>query len=409
MGKKQSETSRIAFTIKRLNELSPPMAGRMYHYDTKAAGLCLCITKTGTKTFYLYRKIDGRPERVRLGKFPEVSVDDARDAVKEMIGEIAKGHDPAAERRIRRTAPTLGELFSHWMESHAKPHKRTWEADKRQYETYLKAWAGRDLSAIKKIDVQRLQLRIAEAKGRYIANKVLALLRAMYNRADDIGYTGGNPTTGIKKYPEEKRDRFLHGAELRAFFEALATEPNDTLRNYFLVCLFTGARKSNVLAMQWVDIDFETRIWRIPETKSGEPVVVPLVDAVASLLQTRQEVANGSPWVFSSHGKTGHLVEPKKAWKRIIDRAGLTDVRPHDLRRSLGSWMAMTGAGLPIVGKMLGHTQPVTTAIYARLAIDPVREAAERAVVDMQRAAGLLENDENIINVDTEGESDGEK
>ncbi len=397
MSKKQSQTSRFPFTIKRLSELPSPAAGRVYHYDTRAAGLCLCVTKSGGKTFYLYRKIDGRPERIRLGRFPEISVEDARDAVKEMVGEIAKGHDPAAERRIRRTAPTLGELFSHWMESHAKPHKQTWEADERQYETYLKAWAGRDLSAIKKIDVQRLQLRIAEAKGRYIANKVLALLRAMYNRADDIGYTGGNPTTGIKKYPEEKRDRFLHGAELRAFFEALAIEPNDTLRDYFLVCLFTGARKSNVLAMQWVDIDFDTRIWRIPETKSGKPVVVPLVDAIASILQARQEVANGSSWVFSSYGKTGHLVEPKKAWKRIIDRAGLVDVRPHDLRRSLGSWMAMTGAGLPVVGKMLGHTQPVTTAIYARLAVDPVREAAELAVTDMRKAAGLLEADGKTI------------
>ncbi len=111
---------------------------------------------------------------------------------------------------------------------------------------------------------------------------------------------------------------------------------------------------------------------------------------VLAVLQTRREAANGSPWVFPSHGATGHLVEPKKAWRRVIDRAGLVDVRPHDLRRSLGSWMAMTGAGLPMVGKMLGHTQPVTTAIYARLAVDPVREAAEKAVGAMQRAAGLL-------------------
>ena len=402
-----SKTSRFPFTIKRLQELPSPAAGRVYHYDTKAAGLCLCVTKAGAKTFYLYRKIDGRPERVRLGKFPEVSVDDARDAVAEMVGEIAKGRDPAAERRARRASPTLADLFSYWMEFYAKPKKRTWEADERQYSMYLKKWEGRKLSAITEADVQRLQLHIAETKGRYIANKVLNLVRAMYNRANKIGYTGANPAADIDKYPEEKRDRFIRREEMRVFFEALADEPNETIRDYFLACLFIGARKSNVLGMRWEDIDFDTLTWRIPDTKSGNPVVVPLVGITVSMLRARREAANGSPWVFPSYGKTGHLVEPKKAWKRIITRAGLVDVRPHDLRRSLGSYMVMTGAGLPVVGKMLGHTQPATTAIYSRLEVDPVRVAAERAVADMQLAAGLLEVDDKTI--DVEGGNDGKK
>jgi integrase len=142
--------------------------------------------------------------------------------------------------------------------------------------------------------------------------------------------------------------------------------------------------------MRWDDIDFRAGFWRIPDTKSGQPVVVPLVGPVMQLLAARRNASNGSQWVFPSHGKTGHIVEPKSAWKRIITRAGLSDVRPHDLRRSLGSWMAMTGSSLPVVGKMLGHSQPSTTAIYARLAVDPIRIAAEAATAAMMDAGGMV-------------------
>jgi integrase len=210
-----------------------------------------------------------------------VTVEQAQRRARELQGQIVMGIDPRTARRKAREEPTLSVLFQFWMDSHAKLHKRTWEADQRQYDTYLKPWAGRRLSAIGKADVAALQLRIAETKGRYIANKVLALVRAMFNRAADIGFTGPNPTAGIKKFPEEKRDRFLHGDDLRAFFAALVADPNAELRDYFLVCLFVGARKSNVLAMRWDEIDFGTGLWRIPTTKSGKPVVVPLVGPIS--------------------------------------------------------------------------------------------------------------------------------
>jgi integrase len=381
--------TRFRFSKQRIEALPIPADGRAEYRDIVTPGLVLRVTATGAKSFSLFRRMNGRPARVTLGAFPTMTVEQAQRRARELQGQIVMGIDPRTARRAAREEPTLSVLFQFWMDSHAKPHKRTWEADQRQYDTYLKPWAGRRLSAIGKADVATLQLRIAEQKGRYIANKVLALLRAMFNRAADIGFAGPNPTAGIKKFPEEKRDRFLHGDDLRVFFSALAADPNADLRDYFLVCLFVGARKSNVLAMRWEEIDFATGLWRIPTTKSGKPVVVPLVGPIMQLLETRKQASKGSPWVFPSRGKTGHLVEPKSAWKRIIDSAGLSDVRPHDLRRSLGSWMTITGAGLPVVGKMLGHTQPMTTAIYARLSVDPVRAAAEAATTAMLEAGGV--------------------
>ncbi len=381
-------TMRFRFTKQRVEALAIPADGRAEYRDAATPGLVLRVTAGGVKSFSLFRRVNGRPARVTLGAFPAMTVEQAQRRARELQGQIVMGIDPRTARRKAREEPTLSVLFQFWMDTHAKLRKGTWEADQRQYDTYLKPWAGRSLSTIKKSDVAALQLRIAETKGRYIANKVLALLRAMFNRAADIGFDGPNPTAGIKKFPEEKRDRFLHGDDLRLFFAALASDPNAELRDYFRVCLFVGARKSNVLAMRWEEIDFGTGVWRIPITKSGQPVVVPLVGPVMQLLQARK-ASNGSPWVFPSRGRTGHLVEPKSAWKRIIERAGLCDVRPHDLRRSLGSWMAMTGAGLPIIGKMLGHSQPTTTAIYARVAVDSVRAAAEAATAAMLQDGGL--------------------
>jgi integrase len=137
--------------------------------------------------------------------------------------------------------------------------------------------------------------------------------------------------------------------------------------------------------------------------KAGETIVVPLSPPAIEILRDRLATANGSPWVFPSKGRTGHLTEPKSAWKRIIDRAGLSDVRLHDLRRTLGSWMTMGGASLPIVGKMLGHRQPATTAIYARLQVDPVRKSVNAATEAMLAAGGV-----KFLGHDTEGKGDGE-
>jgi integrase len=184
---------------------------------------------------------------------------------------------------------------------------------------------------------------------------------------------------------------------LGKFFAALHREPSQAMQDFFFLALLTGARRGNVASMTWDDVNLEWRLWRIPGTvaKSGEPIVVPLVPAAVEVLQRRRMGANGSLWVFPSRGKTGHIVEVKGAWKRILTAAGLPDVRPHDLRRTLGSWQAIGGASLPIIGRSLGHSQPSTTQVYARLQLDPVR-ASVTAATDAMLAAGngqLLGND----------------
>lgn len=391
-GSTAGSTRRFTFSKTRLESLPIPETGRVYHYDDKTPGLAMCVTATGAKTFYLYRKVNRRPVRVRIGPFPGLTVDQARTLAASLNVSIAAGHDPQEAKQARRREATFGELFKHWLEIHAKPYLKTWDEWEKICKRYLGEWGNRRLSTIKKVDVQALHARLGEKCGHYAANRTLSLVKMVFNKADGIGWEGANPAHGVRRFPEESRDRFLAPEELPRFFESLIAEPSPLLQGFFLLCLLTGARRGNVQRMRWEDIDFTGTRWRIPETKSGQVVVVPLVPLAVETLRKLQELGDGSEWVFPAvrHGKRGlpFLVDPMPAWRRLCKRAGLENLRIHDLRRSLGSWQALTGASLPVIGKSLGHTRPETTAIYSRLTLDPVRESVERATEAIRVAAG---------------------
>jgi integrase len=208
----------------------------------------------------------------------------------------------------------------------------------------------------------------------------LAKISSIYNKAIEWGHKLENPAVGIKKFKETARDRYLQANELEIFWQAVQQEQNTIIRDYILVSLLTGARKSNVCSMKWNQIDFYTKIWRIPESKNGDTLSIPITDKVIEILNFRKENNEllgfkDSEYVLPGKGTTGHLVEPKKAWKNILNRAGIKDLRLHDLRRTFGSWQAITGTSIQIIGKSLGHKSSSATEIYARLSMDPVRES----------------------------------
>ena len=277
---------------------------------------------------------------------------------------------------------TFVDLFNQYMERHAKPRKRTWQEDQNQFDRYLGSLANKKLSTITRKDVAALHGKIGKTAPT-AANRLLALLSSVFGRAIEFGlWEGGNPCIGIRRFPEQSRDRFLSADELRRFFEAMDQEPDSTTRDFFIVALLTGARRANVLEMKWADLDLDAATWRIGRTKNGTPQTVALVEPVVELLRERKRQAT-SVFVFPGKGATGHLVEPKRGWTRICKAAGIEGARIHDLRRTMGSWQAKTGASLPVIGKSLNHKSQTTTAIYARLDLDPVRSAMEKAAAAM--------------------------
>jgi hypothetical protein len=221
---KQNENhsaNRFAFTKTKLEELKCADGEREYFYDIKTPGLAFCVTSAGSKSFYFYRRIAGRPSRVRLGGFPELSVEQARDLTAETQYKVAQGGDPVKDKRLAKGEMTLKDLFQYYLEAHAKPHKKTWEEDVREYKLYLPKLHNRKLSQITQHDIQTLHASLGRKNGIYCANRVLALLSKMFNVASQGGYIGPNPAHGIKRFRERSRDRYMNADELRKFFEAL--------------------------------------------------------------------------------------------------------------------------------------------------------------------------------------------
>jgi integrase len=395
--------NKINFTKGALADLPIPSNGkRAYYYDIKTRGLGVCVLPTGKKTFIVYRKINGRPERITIGDINDFTPEQVRGKAAEINALIAKGENPAQKHRLAKAEITFGDLFIEYMNRHAKVHKSSWPEDERQYNFYMLSWKQRKLSTICKTDIQKLHQEVARNNGHYAANRLLALISSVFNRANEFSlWDKINPADGIRKFKESSRSRFLQTDELPRFFKALGEESNETARDYILLSLLTGARKSNMLAMRWNEINFELGVWNIAKTKNGEAHTIPLVSQALEILKVRFENRT-TEWVFPSTSKSGHFADPKKPWKRILERAGITDLRIHDLRRSLGSWQASTGASLAIIGKTLAHKNVATTAIYARLNIDPVRDAMNRATQAIWEASNATStNENNVIGIKT--------
>ena len=222
------------------------------------------------------------------------------------------------------------------------------------------------------------------------ANRVFELLRVVFNKMIEWKlFLGSNPCVGIQKFKEQTRSRFVTGEELPGFFEALAEVEYESFKDFVLLLLMTGARRKNVLSMRWAEIDFDATLWTVPDvfSKNGEMLTIPLTSIALAVLEKRK--SNGSEFVFPADSRTGYMSPPKKHWVALLHKAGLENLRLHDLRRSMGSWQAMTGSSLVIIGRSLGHKSIEATQIYARLQVDPVRESMERAAQAMFLKAGL--------------------
>jgi len=392
-------------TKKLIDATKPPASGQVFLRDDSLRGFAVRITN-GSKSFILEKEIHGMVRRLTLGSYGTLTLDQARQLAREKMVAIAHGKDPVAERQARRTQPTWGELETMYLARHA-PRKKSAIDDIGLLTHHLAPWRPRLLSSITREDVAVLHSRMGTEPSRVVrpgrptstpiprtANKMLSLVRSMFNLADDWGlYSGVNPCTRIKKFPEVSRDRFVTPDELPRLWKALAEDPSPFIRVAFLVSILTGARRDEVLTAQWSDIDFTQSTWRIPETKAGRVHVLPLPRPVLAQLSALPRF-DDNPYVFVGRWGRGHLVNVAKPWARIRKAAGLNDIRIHDLRRTLGSWLVAQGHSLPLIGKTLNHSQASTTQVYARLQLEPVRLALENNATKMLDVVAAAEEKE---------------
>lgn len=378
------------FTARWVQALKPG-ATRAEYFDEAFTGLVLRVEPSGRKTWRVAFRANGRWRRMNIGSAAFMDLADARKRAREILGEVAGGHDPANERQADREAGTFAELAHEYIERHAKKLKRSWREDYRiLYGSPHKKKTGKRphlgivnrLGPMRVKEITRRDIRaiLDETADRapIMANRTLAVVRKMFNFAIEHDWLESNPCHLIKRLaPERQRDRVLSEDEIRKFWKALDDE-QPIIAALFRLRLLTAQRGGEVHGARWDEMELTTGWWTIPAARSKNRLAhrVPLSAQALKVLKELKAQGEDSPWVFPSTRKAGpHIAHAQKAIERIVERSKV-EFRGHDLRRTAAS--LMVGAGVPrlVVSKILNHVETGVTAVYDRHSYDLEKRAA---------------------------------
>ena len=369
-------------TDSAIKRLSPPAKGSRIFYDDTVKGFGCRVTTAGARAFVLnYRTNAGRERRYTIGAFPDWQTTAARAEAKRLKLEIrVNGADPVGGLQAARGEPTVADMVERYIEEHL-PKKRpgSQAEDLGLIKQWILSLRHLGVAAVKIEDVDNLHRKITRSGTPYRANRVLALLSKMFALASTRWrWRADNPCRGVERNQEVKRTRYLTAAELERLTVALANYTDQQAANIVRLLLLTGARRTEVLAARWDDFDLESGVWVKPgaTTKQKTEHRVPLSAPARALLAS---LPHDGAYVFPGPKGAPCRADLKKPWPAICRAAGIKGVRLHDLRHTYASVLASSGQSLPIIGALLGHTQPATTARYAHLIDDPLRAATETA------------------------------
>lgn len=394
---------------KRTVDSARPKERDYFIWDMELKGFGLKITPAGNRIYIVQYRLGGRgspTRRFTIGKHGAPwTPTKARTEAKRLLGSVADGKDPQTAKAAEKAAMTVNELCDAYLKEGCDTKKdSTIATDKGRITRHIKPLLGRkrvkDLTAN---DIRRFMSDVANGKtavtaktgkhglarvtgGKGTASRTVGLLGGILSFAIDEGIRPDNPAIGIKRYPDTKGERFLSPSELSRLGEALnAVEKTEPLAVPAIrLLIMTGCRKTEILALKWSEVDFNIGCLRLADSKTGHKVVMLGAPALQILADLPKQ--DGSEYVFPAMKGKKHYVGLPKAWGRIRKQASLDDIRLHDLRHSFASVGAGAGMGLQIVGKLLGHKDPKTTARYSHIADDPAKAAADRIAGSIQAA-----------------------
>lgn len=358
---------------------SGPDPRRDARWDDEISGFGVRVYPSGKKSFIISYRIGRTKHQMTLGDFGILTLSQARNMAKQELAKVTMGVDPLARRNRGVISHNMKAFCDLYISRYAKTHKKTWKEDQRKINKFIiPKWGNHAIKSIARTDVAAFHANMGKETP-YEANRLLRLLSKMFTLAIEWGLldeTDQNPAKSIRLFKEQKRDRWLKPDELPRLAEALQLEQNEVARNAIWLYLFTGARKSELLQAKWDNIDWDRNELKIPDTKAGRVHYIPLSAPAQQLLKRINPTAD-NPHIFPGHIRGKHLVNISKPWNRLRIKADIKDVRLHDLRRTVGSWLAQSGNSLHLIGKILNHSSQSTTAIYARFAQDQGRQALE--------------------------------
>ncbi len=368
---------------KKIVESTLPQDKDLILWDSEMSGFFCKITPAGKKSYFLYyRTQDRRQRKPKIGDHGIMTCEQARNIAQRWLLEVSQGNDPSGQRQEQRSNPTIKELSEQYMKEYASRKKAsTYKEDERLWKNNILPILGAlKVSSLSKSDIARFHQSLQHFP--VAANRALALLSKALNLAELWNYrpNHSNPCRHIKKYTEQKRERFLSQEETSRLIEALEMELQRKENIWAIyairLLLMTGCRRGEILTLKWEEVDLENQCLRLRDSKTGKKVVylsTPAINIFSLIPRIK-----GNPYVICGDKEGGHLINLQKPWKRIREKIGLDDVRLHDLRHTFASIAASNGLSLPIIGALLGHKQIQTTARYAHLMGQLLIEASEK-------------------------------
>ncbi|WP_198175471.1 site-specific integrase [Rhizobium sp. NXC14] len=393
---------------KKVVEALEAQATDRFYWDESPKGFGVKVTGKGKKVFVVQTRLNGRTRRATIGEFGSPwSVDQAREEALSLLSQFVRGRDPVLEKKAARVRGiTVRELSErYWNEANQHKKSSTLDVERGLMKRHILPLLGeRVVSELTTSDVQQFHQRVAKgetavdektkARGRAIvkggkgtSNRTLDLLSSMLSFAVDVDARPDNPARSVKKFKLKTHDRQLTEEELGRLGEALATLAASGVSEFAIAALrflaLTGCRRGEALSLQWSWIDKRNGIAKLPDSKTGQKILV-LGEAALFLLDDIPRRAD-SPLVFPSSAGGTTPISIQKIWRKASKLAAISDVRLHDLRHNFASEAVSAGQSLYIVGKLLGHSQQQTTQRYAHLAANPVKAAADATSSSLAR------------------------
>jgi integrase len=367
--------AKIHFNVKTLDSLKPPTAtAQVDYWDESFPYFGVRISQSGRKSWTVMYRHQGRLKRMTLGQHGPtgLTLADARQMAKDIHHQAAKGIDPAANKKADRHAELYSDLVDRYLEW-AQKNKSSWPEDKRiLHRDVLPHWKNQKAKDITRKEVIHLIDGVVKRGAPVHANRTLALIKRVFNFAIEKDIVQYNPCQAIRRPTKEvPKERVLSFEELRQLWSALEIE-NKLMAAIMKIQLLTSQRPGEVLAMEWKEVDLNSKIWTIPgiKSKNGLAHRVPLSAATILILKNVNDLRVGSNWVFPSPRSTGSHVGSVQKLVERVRKAMNTEFTAHDLRRTAASHM--TGMGIPrlVVSKILNHTEAGVTRIYDRHGYD---------------------------------------
>ena len=356
-------------------------------WDRDLAGFGVRVYPSGKKVFVVQTRAFGRSKRVSLGTHGELTAEQGRKTAAAVIARIKKGQPPVPPKPA--PVPTVADLAERYQREYVEMHCKP--ATVSHYRLMLRKHIVPGLGERPVADVEYKDILAFHNKLHHmptVANRAVDMLVKMFNLADAWGWrpAGSNPCRGIRRFKVEKHERFLTRVELCRLGQALRVAPAERLASVHAAAairllVLTGCRRNEILGLRWDDLNFDTGEMRLPDSKTGVRMV-PLTSAAADVLKGLPRSPD-NPWVFPGKKKGARLVNINDSWERVRRRAGLDGVRLHDLRHSFASRALALGESLPMIGDLLGHRMVNTTARYAHLARDSVRDSSAKIAADI--------------------------